>query len=159
MSVIYKGFTPLNKNKPTAIYITGFTLLEILIAALILALVMIGTASIFLAGKRHIAHTRSKTQAAELGKLFLAPLQQDVRQDTWDNPSTNALSIDTTKPITTRYCDSVHSQEQQLPNCPPKEERTLDGIEYSAQYDISEDTARPNLRKVVTTITWNEATP
>jgi len=132
----------------------GFTLLEILIAALILALVMTGLASIFLAGKRHLAHTRSKIQAAELGKLFLAPLQQDVRQDTWDNPSTNALSIGT------RYCDSDpdHS-DQQLPNCPSQAERTLDGIEYSAQYDISEDSTRPNLRKVVTTITWNEATP
>jgi len=115
----------------------GFTLLEILIAALILALVMTGLASIFLAGKRHLAHTRSKIQAAELGKLFLAPLQQDVRQDQWEARS-NCLSSDGST------------------GCPGAQ--TVDNITYTPNYNIS-DLSGTTLKKVKVTINWTEPSP
>jgi prepilin-type N-terminal cleavage/methylation domain-containing protein len=127
----------------------GLTLLEIIIAMLILALVMTGIANIFLAGKRHIGRARSKIQAAELGRLFVAPLQKDVRQDTWDK-STNALSV--TAP-TSRDC-------AQQPGCPPENQRKLDNITYNPTYTITDvsigtGTTLP-LRKVKVTIKWNE---
>ena len=125
----------------------GFTLIEIIIATLILALVTTGLAHVFLAGKRHILHTRSKIQAAELGRLFLDYLPMHVRQDTWDQAA-NALSI--TLPAG-RDCASQ-------PGCPAlPAERTLDGITYNPQYYISN--VGTSLRKVKVTINWTEPTP
>ncbi len=130
-----KGFTPLDKNKPTNrnSYLTGFTLLEILVAVLIMAQVMTGLAYVFLAGRRHLAHTRSKIQAAELGRLFLAPLQMDVRQDQWGS---NCLSSGT--------------------GCPGPE--TIDNISYAPTYARTLNYPITNLNKVKLTITWNEPT-
>jgi len=123
----------------------GLTLVEIIVSVLILALVMTGIANIFLAGKRHIGHTRSKIQGAELARLFLAPLQKHVRQDTWD--STSPLQIGK------RDCANQ-------PECPSQDQRTLDGITYNANYEISNvsvgaGTTLP-LRKVKVKINWNE---
>ncbi len=109
----------------------GFTLIEILVSALILALVMTGMANIFLASRRHLMHTRSKTQAAELGRLFLAPLQMDVRQDQW---SSNCLGSGT--------------------GCPGAE--TIDNITYTPTCNRTLNSPITNLNKVKLTITWNE---
>jgi len=138
MSVGRGGFS-MNKR--------GFTFIEIIVAIVILAMVMTGIANIFLAGKRHLGRTRSKIQAAELGRLFLAPLQKDVRQDTWDRP-TNALS---TTPVTGRSC-------AEQPDCPAEAQRTLDNITYNPIYVISDVNigagATLPLRKVKVTISW-----
>ena len=109
----------------------GFTLIEILVSALILALVMTGMANVFLASRRHLMHTRSKIQAAELGRLFLAPLQMDVRQDQW---SSNCLGSGT--------------------GCPGTE--TIDNITYTPTYNRTLNSPITNLNKVKLTITWNE---
>lgn len=126
----------------------GFTLLEIIVATLILALVMTGLANIFLAAKRHLTHTRSKIQAAELGRLFLAPLQMGVRQDTWADTN-NALKAGV------RYCDDDAGHTQQ-PGCPTQAERTLDGIIYEAKYTINRDNPITNANKIKVDITWTE---
>jgi len=139
MSVIYKGFTPIpiiepkrSRNK----LVRGFTLLEILVAALIMAMVMTGLACIFFAGKRHILHTRSKIQAAELGRLFLAPFQMQVDQSQWGN---NCLS-------NTGNCND---ETQTFYN--PR-------IDYTATYTTS-PVGSTNLRKVIVNITWTELSP
>jgi len=113
----------------------GLTLLEIIVSVLILALVMTGIANIFLAGKRHLGHTRSKIQAAELGRLFVAPLQKDVRQDKWGS---NCLSAGS--------------------GCPGAQ--TIGSITYTPTYAISDVNVGVGstlpLRKVKVTIKWNE---
>lgn len=111
----------------------GFTLIEIIVAAFLLALVTTGLAYVFLAGKKHLLHTRSKIQAVELGRLFLAPLQMDVRQDQWVTNS-NCLKGDI--------------------GCPPAQ--TVDNITYTPTYSISDVSG---LRKVKVTINWTEPTP
>lgn len=58
--------------------------MEIVVAATILALVTVGLANIFFAGKRWLAHSRFKMTSAELGKYFLDPFQLNVRQDQWN---------------------------------------------------------------------------
>ncbi len=106
----------------------GFTLLEILISTVILVLVTTGLASVFLAGRRHLMRTRSKIQAAELGRLFLAPLQSQVRQDQWgSNCLTGAAG------------------------CPGAQ--SIGSIPYTPTYDIS-DVNGTTLRKVKVTINW-----
>lgn len=132
----------------------GLTLFEIIISTLIMSVVLVGLANIFTAGKRHILHSRSRATGGELGKLFLDPLQMQVRQDTWDNASENVLATGI------RYCDSDGSHTQQPGTfCPSETERTIDNIAYSAKYDISNHPSSSNIRKVILTLTWNENSP
>ncbi|MBU4346465.1 MAG: hypothetical protein KKH29_03970 [Candidatus Omnitrophica bacterium] len=123
----------------------ALTLLEIIISTVIMSLVITGMANIFLAGKRHILHTRSRMTAGELGRRFLDPLQMDVRQDEWFTNG-NCLTGDGSV-----GCDTT-------PWSP-------DGIvSYTPQYEISRllvDAQNPlgRLRKVKLTVTWNELSP
>lgn len=120
---------------------TGFTLLEVIIATLILALVIGSLANIFVVGKRHILYSRSKMQTAELGRLFLDPLQAQVRQDQWGNIN---------------HCLSTNA------GCPAGAQ-TLDSIPYTPTYDITNVNVGVGntlpLRKVKVTISWNESMP
>ena len=123
----------------------GFTLLEIIVATLILALVMTGLVNVFLAAKRHLTHTRSKIQATELGRLFLAPLQMQVKQSDW-----NSSSNDYNSPNLLQKGTRTGSLER------------LDGIDYTPTYEISVPPGfSPDspMRKAKVTITWNEPTP
>lgn len=109
----------------------GLSLLEIIVAAVIMSLMITGLANIFIAGKRHAIHTRSRMIGGELGRSFLDPLQMDVRQDQWGS---NCLSS--------------------LTGCPGTE--TIDGITYTPNYTITNDSPIPNVNKVEIDITWNE---
>jgi len=112
-------------------------MLEILIAALIFALIIAGLTSVFVAGKGHLQHSRARITAAELGRYFLDPLQMQVRQDQW---GANCVS------------DNI--------NCPTvtPESRTIDNTTYDTSYssDNLGGTAGTNLRRVMATVRWNE---
>lgn len=110
----------------------GVTLLEILVAAIIMALVMAGIANIFIAGKKHIFHSRFRMTGSELGRLFVDPLAMDVRQDKWDQ---NCLSAGL--------------------GCPGGD--SVDNMQYTTAYAIS-DVAGTDLKKAKVTITWDEST-
>jgi Tfp pilus assembly protein PilV len=145
------------------IHLSGLTLLEILISTIIFALVVSGLINLFVASKRLISHTRSRMQAVELGKLFVDPLQLEIRQgevgsNGWDQAN-NALRI--TGAGAFRYCDSVASHTQQPDGfCLAQAERTLNNIEFSARYEITNPfAAAPNIRRVVANLTWNEPNP
>lgn len=117
----------------------GLTLLEILIATLLFALVVTGLAHIFLAGKRHIRHGRSRITASEFNKYVLDVLPMQVRQDEW---ATNCLG--------------------QGINCATTVDQTwtneADNIIYSTT-TISSAVSGTELRKVVTRVNWSEPTP
>ncbi|MFZ2603678.1 MAG: prepilin-type N-terminal cleavage/methylation domain-containing protein, partial [Candidatus Omnitrophota bacterium] len=51
----------------------GFTLLEIVISSIILAITSVGLAGICISGKKYIAHARARMAGGELGELFLNP--------------------------------------------------------------------------------------
>lgn len=137
---------------------SGFSLVEIIVASVIFALVVVGLMSVFVAGSKHIIHARERMTSAEVGKLFIDPLQTDVNQSTWTlGQASNALTIGTT------YCDSDAGHTQNK-NCPPAAQRVVNNREFSATYAIADattDTALANtdLRRVTTTITWNEPSP
>lgn len=109
---------------------TGFTLLEVLIASVIFALVVTSLVSIFVVSRQYLYHSRSRMSATQLIKAFFAPLQYQVRQDQW---LSNCLS--------TGICNN------------PSE--TLDGIVYNATYNITNVTDT-TLRRVSLTINWTE---
>lgn len=115
-------------------------MLEVLVAAFIMAMVMVNLAGIFIAGKRLILHTRSRRTGGELGKYFLDPLQMQVRQDEWNKTGENANCLGASR------------------NCPNRTAGTAEGLDrdYTATYDVSLDNPITNLNKVKVTITWNE---
>lgn len=57
----------------------GISLLEVVISAVILALIMGGLGNLFVSGKRYILHNRYRMTAGELGKRFLDPILKDVK--------------------------------------------------------------------------------
>lgn len=114
----------------------GLTLIEILVSAIILALVLTGLVNIFVAGKRYILHTRSRMTAAELGRFFLDPLQMQVNQAEWSGAG-NCLSAGT---------------------CPDQVWTSPDGAVWTATYQWS-IVPGTTLRKVIANITWSEAPP
>jgi len=136
---------------------SGFTLLEILVSALIMAIVMLGLANVFFAGKRYVYHARSRIAATEISKTFLDPLASQVRQsannttinDGW-NQTSNALRTGL------RYCDNNTSHAAlQQEGCLSEAERTFDSMVYSATYNIS-DVNGTDLRKVRLVVNWSE---
>ncbi|MGD9015337.1 MAG: prepilin-type N-terminal cleavage/methylation domain-containing protein [Candidatus Omnitrophota bacterium] len=110
---------------------SGFSLVEILIAMLTLALIMGGLANLFFSTQRLTTHHRYRVVAAELGRFFLDPLQMDVRQDQWGS---NCLSSGA--------------------GCPGNE--VVDGITYTPTYNTSDPLGGNLLRKVRLRIQWQE---
>ena len=111
----------------------GLTLLEILIAAVLFALVIMGLASVFLAGKRHLRHSRGRIVASGIGQYVLDSLQMQVRQDQWPANCLGAGS-----------------------NCSSIEQRwTIDSIPYATTttWTIISGTG---LRKITTRVNWTE---
>jgi len=109
----------------------ALSLLEIIVSLVILSLTLAGLVNLFISAKRHILHAQSRMAGGEIGKLFLDPLQMQVRQDTWDSPQ-NKLT--------------------------PQQYQERRGI-YNASFMVSNVSDTPTLRRVVVNLTWNETTP
>lgn len=112
----------------------GFTLLEIIVAMVLFAGVMAGLVGVFVAGKRHVIHSRERMTGGEIEKLFIDPLGMAVRQDTWD---ANDLKVAT----------GVSLPAQKVNN-----------IDYTGQYDVTA-VAGTDLRKVKVKVNWTETSP
>ena len=111
---------------------SGFTLLEIIISTIILSLLLLGMLGVFVAGNTWVGHFRERMVSVELGKFFLDPLQDQVRQDTWAgsqlaNPgSYNGIS----QTINNRVFNEIHT--------------------------VSPTIAGTDLHRVTSTISWTE---
>ena len=146
-----KNFSLSSKNRAISknTCLGGFTLLEILVSAFILVLVTTGLASVFLAGRRHILSTRTKIQAAELGRLFLAPLQMDVTMSERTSGAQNGWG----------QANNCLTSNGTSPGCPTA--TPVDCITYTPTYQntpLLADAQNPlgRLRKVKVTINWTE---
>lgn len=119
---------------------SGFTLVEILVSSVIFALVIVGLLSVFSSGNKHLVHTRERMTSSELGKYFIDPLQMDVRKDTWDSNDLNVAAGVTLAP------------------------QKINNRDFTATYTVDDSTTDANLadtdlRRVTTTVTWNEPSP
>jgi hypothetical protein len=108
------------------------SLLEIVVATVIMVLIMASLSNIFLASKRYILHTRSRRTGGEMGYFFLDPLQKQVRQDNWD---TSCLGTGT---------------------CPDQITGIAEGLntDYTAHYEVTPNFGGTTLSKVKVTISW-----
>jgi prepilin-type N-terminal cleavage/methylation domain-containing protein len=115
----------------------GLTLLEILVALVILSVVLTGFGNVLTVARKYLSHSRARLCASELTKYYLSPLAAAVRED---NYTTGLLAENAAR----------HSPE----------EPTVDGILYNGTYNISsiilQDGTR--IRCVNLTIHWNEKT-
>lgn len=108
----------------------ALSLLESIIATILLSITMLGLANVFVSSRRHIQHSRFRIVGAEAGKLFLERLPMDVNEGTWGTT-----------------CLSGNSGA-----CPGNV--TLpDGAIYRPAYDVS---AVNDVRRVKLTINWTE---
>lgn len=121
-------------------------MLEVIVSSVLLAIMFAGLANIYVAGKRYVLHTRSRMSGGELGRLFLDPLQNDVRAVTWD-ASGNNLNVGT------RHCGG--SSTPQASNCPSSAGSVLPGADFNATY-VVDSVNSTDLRRVKLDVKWVE---
>ncbi|MFH0762381.1 MAG: hypothetical protein V1925_00640 [Candidatus Omnitrophota bacterium] len=73
--------------------LTGLSLLEIIVAVVILAITITGLAGIFISTKRLVLHSQLRMSGGELGKYYLSPFSDAVRQDQWDSSANDYSNI------------------------------------------------------------------
>lgn len=113
----------------------GFSLVEVLVAVVIFALLLVGLMSVAIAGNKNVIHARDRAVAAQLGRFFLDPLQGDVRLDTWDQAG-NQLRIGTSAGVAQSFNNRSFAEALTVTTVP---------------------NTGNDLRRVVTSITWTEA--
>ncbi len=111
---------------------SGFTLFEVLVSAVLFALVIAGLLGVFASGNRLLMHSRERMISSELQKFFVEPMQMNVRQDQWT--ATNPLRI--------LGPTALISQ-------------TINNQQFNAQYTTGA-VSGTDLRRVTTTMTWTE---
>ena len=71
------------KNTPTG-FLSGFTLMEVVVGTLIISLVFGGLIATFLGVKRYVSRATRRVVTTNLDRQTLNSLYKDVRADTWD---------------------------------------------------------------------------
>jgi len=114
----------------------GFTLLEVIVASVLLILIVAGLVGVFVTGRKLIIHNRSRLAAVELFRYYLAPLQMDVREDFW---GTNCVSGNNPA-----LCSSGNI--------------TLDNKTYTPTYQLGyiTPTSVPIVQRVTLNMSWSE---
>lgn len=113
---------------------SGISLLEIVVAMMLLALVLIGLSNVFVASGGYLKHSRARISATQLSSVFVEPLQNEVRQSDWGKGSNN-LSVGLRNPASV----------------------DIGGVNYQPTYNITDQTAGGSaLRRVEVRIRWNE---
>jgi len=119
----------------------GVTILEVIIALVILVLVIGGLVNVFISSQRWLIHARARMQGGELGKRYLDPLQMEVRKDQWIVDTSCLTGSGGTNCNTATWTD-------------------VSGITYTPSYIVSSvgtvDTDHPlgHLRRVRLTLDW-----
>ncbi len=73
----------------------GFTLVEIVMATVILSVTMLGLIAVFVSAKRLIRHSRARMTAAEAGRLFLEDISWDCIENRNCPPANQSIANDT----------------------------------------------------------------
>lgn len=133
-----RGLVPLDKNAPlTGNYLAGLSLIEIIVATVILSLAAVSLTYVFISGRRHTIHTLSRVAAMELTRFYSAPLYMQVRQDQW---ASNCLGSST-------GCPSI-----------PADDIFITSKTYQANTTVYQNHSGTTLSKVKLTVRWNETT-
>ncbi len=85
----------------------GLSLLEIVVALMILAVVMTGLGAVFVGGKRFITYNRGKMMAAEGARTRGAGFHGDVREDLYDHAVKDYVAADERLQLVTDRPDNI----------------------------------------------------
>ncbi len=121
----------------------GFTLLEVMVATLILVLVVAGTLAVCTAGERFVREAMHRTEALDFARQALEQLRDEVKASTWGsgNPSdplssgTHVLALPAGE-----FRDQWSGLRQYL----------------VTDLDWDGDSATAEAKRVTVTVTWNE---
>ncbi len=116
----------------------GFSLFEILISLVVLSIAITGITVLYTSSKKFVLHGRSTFIGTELGKVFLDPLQMDVRQDTWGTNCVSTIGVNT--------------------NCSSSVPQVINGISYTPAYTKTQ-VGVTSLRRVTLNLNWTEPNP
>lgn len=76
------------KSRKVQNFKLAFSLMEVVVGAMIIAAVFGGLAAIFVNVRRYVSHANRRLVAANLGRQELNRLYEEVRADTWYNTNT-----------------------------------------------------------------------
>lgn len=132
----------------------GLSLLEILVSAILLALLILGLANIFVATRRLVFHIGARLTAAEVSRRYLDPLYMQVSATNWGATTTSGNCLRMFSARDTNFWDETVSNTRFTPNYNP------DGAGADDIDDINL-TANPGesiLCRVSLRVNWNERT-
>jgi Tfp pilus assembly protein PilV len=121
--------------------LSAMTLVEILVAAFLISVVLVGLVSLAVFGKKYSLHGRYRMTAGEIGRNYLEPLPMGVRQDNWGNTCVSQDGANNPQACVDAGLTATWTDSQ--------------GIVYTPTYDISAAPAA-NLRKVRLRLSWQE---
>lgn len=126
----------------TLFLLNGFSLVEVLVAALILSVAASGLFASFIAAQKYVIRSRHRLTAANAARMVLEDFKNHVDQNTWDDPVKNPLAC-ATYPCTKTYV------------LPPEFIGTP--FNWRASYVITPiDVGGITMRRVDVTIHWDE---
>jgi len=116
----------------------GFSLLEVVISVILMAVIMAGMSGLFFGARRWMLHSRSRMQGAELSRRILDGLQMNIQQGQWA-AQTNCLSSN----------GGV--------GCPPAD--TFENMTFTRTFTITDfpSTIQRQVKKVHVQIDWDQA--
>lgn len=148
-------FTPLEKVHPVRRVftngirepnsLTGFTLVEVIVSLLILAIAVTGLFASFVAAQRYVSRSRHRLVAANAARMAIESLKSSVDQRTWDDPAVNLLAC-AAYPCTKTY--ALPADYQGTP------------WNWSANYVVTPiSVGGVDMRRVDVTVRWDESNP
>ncbi len=130
-----RGFTPLQTliaHSRTRRFVTGFTLVEVIVALMVILVAATGVLASFIAAKRYTVRANHRIIAMNLARQKLEILRAHMRQDTWDSGN---LSVGS-------YSESLSSESRLINGTRGYQVQAVSDKEY---------------RRVIMNITWDES--
>lgn len=121
------------KSRKAQNFKLAFSLMEVVVGAVIIAAVFGGLAAIFVNVRRYVSHANRRLVAVNLGRQELNRLYEDVRADTWYNANT-------TLPLTPGHLENFAGA-------------TIDNYTYTGNYTVATVPTR-EYRQVTTQINY-----
>lgn len=123
--------------------IKGFTLVEVIIAMVILSMTVAGLLSVFLSAHRFVGRAKRRLFAVNYARSLAESLRNEVRQDKWD------CNIDDAG------CGGLGLTTNLLGDWTTPINFNEGGITYSRRYKV-ESVGTSDYRKVSIKVTWQE---
>lgn len=87
MIKFFRKYTNSDKKISSSRKKKGFTLIEILVASVVLALLATGLFSVMVSGRYMVARSKLRVGAFEIAKITIEGLRMYIRGDSWNNTS------------------------------------------------------------------------